>query len=146
MSQPSSRWSGSAVHSASSDADLVRRLVSFVYQQRVPDGGCVQFAAHNGVVVVHGELPTPHAKWLCIECCRRVAGVMRVVDRLQVTAEHSTLPLLCDSPDDSDVGVARVRVARTDQHGWRSHTAAQNAAPMRRFVVGERLARRPAAA
>lgn len=146
MSHFLTRWSGSAVHPASSDADLVRRLVSFVYQQRVPDGGCVKFASHNGVVVVHGELPTPHAKWLCIECCRRVAGVMRVVDQLQVTAEHSTLPLVCDSPGDRDVGVARVRAALTDQRGWRSHKTAQNAAPMRRFVAGERLARRPAAA
>ena len=38
----------------------------------------------GGTVVVSGMLHSRHAKWLCLECCRHVAGVIKLVDRIKV--------------------------------------------------------------
>ena len=48
--------------------------------------------ARGGVVAVSGELPTRHAKWLCVECCRRVAGVIKVIDKMKVESAASEMP------------------------------------------------------
>jgi BON domain len=69
---------------ASNDIDLEHRLASFLYQQHVPEGDGIRLNACSGVLVVSGELSSQHAKWLCIECCRRVAGVRKVIDELEV--------------------------------------------------------------
>ena len=72
------------LYSASTDIELERRLTNFLYQRHVPDVDCVWLDARGGVVVVSGELPSQHAKWLCIECCRRVAGVVKIIDEVEV--------------------------------------------------------------
>lgn len=82
----------STLYSASMDSELERRLANFLYQREVPGGNCVLLNAQGGVVVVSGVLPTRRAKWLCIECCRRVAGVIRIIDEVTVTRVITELP------------------------------------------------------
>jgi hypothetical protein len=74
------------------DIDLEHRLANFLYQQNVPDTDCIRLDARGGVVVVSGELSSQHAKWLCIECCRRVAGVIKIVDELKVAPATVKFP------------------------------------------------------
>jgi hypothetical protein len=74
------------------DIDLEHRLANFLYQQHVPDTDSIRLVARGGVVVVSGELSSRHAKWLCIECCRRVAGVIRIVDELTVAPAIAQFP------------------------------------------------------
>lgn len=71
------------------DIDLERRLANFLYQRHVPGSQRVLLDARGGEVAVSGELPTRYAKWLCIECCRRVAGVIKVVDNLRVVPQRA---------------------------------------------------------
>lgn len=71
-------------HWEHSDAELERRLANFLYQRRVPGVERIHLIAHGGVVAITGQTPTRSAKWLCIECCRRVAGVIRVIDNVQI--------------------------------------------------------------
>lgn len=82
----------STLYSASMDSELEHRLANFLYQRGVPGGDCVRLDAHGGVVAVSGELPTRYAKWLCIECCRRVAGVIKVIDNMQIHSAVAELP------------------------------------------------------
>lgn len=79
-----SPWPATISGSPNVDTDLEHRLISFICQQQVPNGERVEFTARGGVVAVRGELPTARAKWLCIECSRRVAGVLQIVDQLRV--------------------------------------------------------------
>lgn len=62
------------------DEDLEHRLVNFLHARHVPGSGEIGLDAHGGTVIVHGPLISAHAKWLCIECCRHVAGVINLVD------------------------------------------------------------------
>ena len=66
------------------DIDLENRIANFLHQRKVPAGEYLQADAHLGTVVVSGQLPTRHAKWLCMECCRHVAGVIKLVDNVVV--------------------------------------------------------------
>ena len=66
------------------DQDLEHRLVNFMYGRHVPERESVQLDVHAGTVVVSGRLRSRHSKWLCIECCRHVAGVIKLVDELEV--------------------------------------------------------------
>ena len=69
---------------ANNDAELERRIANFLFQRRVPGRECIQLNVYGGVVAVSGRIPTRYARWLCIECCRRVAGVIRVIDNVKI--------------------------------------------------------------
>ena len=66
------------------DGDLENRIINFLHHRHVPSGKQIRAEAHLGRVVVSGKLPSKNAKWLCIECCRRVAGVVNLVDQVVV--------------------------------------------------------------
>ena len=82
----------STLHREQSDTELERRLTNFLYQRRVPGAEHIQLVAQGGVVAISGRTPTRSAKWLCIECCRRVAGVIRVIDNVEVEAAVTKHP------------------------------------------------------
>ena len=66
------------------DEDLEHRLVNFLDARHVPEREAVHLDVHGGTVVVRGPLHSDHAKWLCLECCRHVAGVIKLVDEIVV--------------------------------------------------------------
>lgn len=84
MTAIASRITVSILHAANTDTELARRIVNFLYQRRVPGGECIRLNVHGGVVAVGGTIPTRYGKWLCLECCRRVAGVLRVIDNVKI--------------------------------------------------------------
>ena len=65
------------------DSGLQRRIVSCLIARHVPGVRRVEVEAIGGRVIVRGRVPSRHVKWLCLECCRHVAGVMRLVDQLE---------------------------------------------------------------
>jgi osmotically-inducible protein OsmY len=66
------------------DIDLEHRLVNFLHARHVPGRRSVDFNVRGGTVVVSGPLDSARAKWLCVECCRHVAGVIRLVDEVVI--------------------------------------------------------------
>jgi len=74
------------------DENLEHRLVNFLYGRHVPERESVQLDVHGGTVVVRGRLHSRHAKWLCIECCRHVAGVIKLVDKIKVESPVRNRP------------------------------------------------------
>ena len=66
------------------DSDLENRIANCLYQRNVPNSRRIRADARVGTVVVSGRLPSRHAKWLCIECCRHVAGVIKLIDHVVV--------------------------------------------------------------
>lgn len=67
---------------AAEDADLERRIANFLLHQKVPHCHQVHANAHSGTVVVTGKLQSRHEKWLCLNTCQRVAGVVRLIDEV----------------------------------------------------------------
>ena len=92
MATGTPRVLASTLYSANTDSELEHRLANFLHQRGVPGGNSVRLDAQGGVVAVSGELPTRYAKWLCIECCRRVAGVIKVIDNMQIHSAVAELP------------------------------------------------------
>lgn len=69
---------------SSADEMLKRRLVNFLHERQVPEAHALHVQSHVGTIVVSGKLKSRHDKWLCLECCRRVAGVIKLIDQLEV--------------------------------------------------------------
>jgi hypothetical protein len=65
---------------------LRRRIANLLQARNIPGLPGLDLHVDGGCVVLHGSLPSVHAKWLCIECCRHVPGVTGVVDLTSVGA------------------------------------------------------------
>ncbi|TWU28619.1 hypothetical protein Pla144_19110 [Bythopirellula polymerisocia] len=77
------------------DVSLESRIANYLYHRHVPGCEGIQTMANLGTVVVRGKLPSRHAKWLCIECCRRVAGVIKLIDQLGINHNRAKRPRRC---------------------------------------------------
>ena len=66
------------------DRDLLRRVWNFLYARQVPGLDRLAVQAADGVLTITGQLPTAQSRWLCVRCCRRVAGVRSVWDRVKL--------------------------------------------------------------
>jgi osmotically-inducible protein OsmY len=67
------------------DRDLRTRVVNFLSRQHFPRLRSLRVDAQLGVVTISGQVKTFHERQLCINCCRRVAGVLRLDDRVEVS-------------------------------------------------------------
>ena len=76
---------------AAEDALLNRRVRNFLYDRHVPRAQGLNVESHFGTLVVSGKLASKHDKWLCLECCRRVAGVVKLIDNVKVSKPKRTL-------------------------------------------------------
>jgi osmotically-inducible protein OsmY len=69
-----------------SDQDLKSRVVNFLSRQHFPRLRLLSVDAQLGVVTISGHVRTFHERQLAINCCRRVAGVVRLDDRVEVSS------------------------------------------------------------
>ena len=73
------------VCSHEADEDLRRRIVNSLDAHGVSEANSLVVESNDGLVVVRGRLPSSQAKRQCVECCRHVAGVLKLVEELQVS-------------------------------------------------------------
>lgn len=66
------------------DRDLERRVVNFMVQRQVAAGRRITVIAEGGTVVLRGRVPSFYQKQLCLNCCSHVAGVVRLIDEIEV--------------------------------------------------------------
>src|SRR5579859_1575935 len=71
------------------DAELERRVTLFLSSCKLPQTGAIQIQARGGSVTLSGLIRARSDRRRCVECCRRVAGVVHVVDRLELVASNS---------------------------------------------------------
>lgn len=69
---------------AHDDLDLVRRVQIFLHSKQVRSLRGVSVEADRGTVVLRGEVNSFYEKQLCISCAKRVAGVLELIDEIQV--------------------------------------------------------------
>ena len=66
------------------DADLSERVALLVQQRGLAFDSDVRIEARGGVVTLRGTVPTYYRRQLLYSSARRVAGVLEVVDELEV--------------------------------------------------------------
>ncbi len=73
-----------STHIAAHDLDLERRVLNYLLGYKMPALRHIDVAADAGTVVLRGRVRTFYEKQLCLHCSRRVAGVLAVVDEVEV--------------------------------------------------------------
>jgi osmotically-inducible protein OsmY len=66
------------------DRELRSRVVGYLCGQHVSDLRHLDVEARRGIVTLRGRVHTFHQKQLCLNCCQRVAGVLRIEDEIEV--------------------------------------------------------------
>ena len=68
------------------DRDLERRVVNFLQGWQRPGLRNVEVKATAGTVTLRGTVNSFYEKQLSQQCCRRVAGVLKLIDAISVAA------------------------------------------------------------
>ncbi|HVA45915.1 MAG TPA: BON domain-containing protein [Pirellulales bacterium] len=76
------------------DRDLERRVVNFLAERHVPGLRHLEVEAQNGTVTLRGRVHSFYEKQLCQAVCRRVAGVVRYIDAIDVNYTALRSPAL----------------------------------------------------
>lgn len=69
------------------DRDLERRVKNFLSRQHFQGLRSIQVHSEKGVVTIRGRVSSFHERQLCINCCQRVAGVIRLSDEVEVVRQ-----------------------------------------------------------
>jgi osmotically-inducible protein OsmY len=73
----------------SADRDLERRVLSFLHGWQRPGLRNVEVQAAGGTVTLRGTVNSYYEKQLSQQCCRRVAGVVKLIDAISVSASQN---------------------------------------------------------
>lgn len=66
------------------DLELQRRVASFLADSNMPGLRQLKVHAADGTVTLNGTVRTYYEKQLSQERCKRVAGVIRLIDQIEV--------------------------------------------------------------
>jgi len=84
------RFSTVQPHDCDSETSQLRnRIVNYLYQ-RIPNLDELDVEVHQATVILSGRVPSHSDQWRCVDCCRHVAGVLNVIDRLVVVPDKDT--------------------------------------------------------
>ena len=64
--------------------ELLQRVKGFLHQRGYAPHRTLEISVELGVVVVQGRVPSYYLRQIAVECIKRVAGVTRVFDRIEV--------------------------------------------------------------
>lgn len=75
-----------SVSSTAADQELERRVLSYLERRHVPGLRQLEVQANNGTVTLRGQVRSFYEKQLSHHCCRRVAGVVKLIDAIDVVS------------------------------------------------------------
>ncbi len=73
----------------SADRDLERRVMNFLHGWQMPGLRRLQVEATGGTVTLRGTVNSFYEKQLSQQCCRRVAGVLKLIDAISVCSART---------------------------------------------------------
>jgi osmotically-inducible protein OsmY len=76
------------------DRELERRVVNYLNGRHLPALRHLEVEADNGTVTLRGIVSSFYEKQLSQQCCRRVAGVVKLIDDVDVVTHRRTMPSL----------------------------------------------------
>lgn len=71
------------------DVELERRITAYLASRSFLSFRRIKVTARGGVVTLAGRLSSFHEKQVARESCRRVAGVLEIVDAIHVTPQST---------------------------------------------------------
>jgi len=74
------------------DGNLESRVRVFLEQRNFLTLRRIAVSANNGTVKLHGRVRSFYEKQLCLNCCRHVAGVVQIIDEIDVENEATERP------------------------------------------------------
>lgn len=74
------------------DRDLERRITNYLARRHLPGLRQLEVKANNGTVTLRGQVRSFYEKQLSQHCCRRVAGVLKLIDAIDVVNFGSSQP------------------------------------------------------
>ena len=77
------------------DRDLERRVMNYLTGRHVPALRRLEVQAAGGTVTLRGTVGSFYEKQLSQQCCRRVAGVLNLIDAVDVVSRGQAVPALC---------------------------------------------------
>lgn len=80
-------------HVQEADRDLERRIMSYLARRHVPGLRQLEVVANNGTVTLRGQVRSFYEKQLSQHCCRRVAGVLKLIDAIDVVSLSNVQPV-----------------------------------------------------
>jgi osmotically-inducible protein OsmY len=75
----------------SADRDLERRIMNYLAARHVPGLRHLEVEAEGGTVTLRGTVSSFYEKQLSQQCCRRVAGVVKLIDAVDVARKRSAV-------------------------------------------------------
>lgn len=66
------------------DQDLETRVTAALYHHHGIPMSRIRVSADGGTVTLRGTVTSYYQRQLCLECGRRVAGVLKLIDQIQV--------------------------------------------------------------
>ena len=64
--------------------DLARRVANYLLGYKLPHLRNIEVESDRGTVTLRGRVVSYYQKQLCINCSRRVAGVITLIDQIDV--------------------------------------------------------------
>jgi hypothetical protein len=108
------------------DHDLKRRVALFLAGRHVLSLRYLEVEARGGTVTLRGRVGSFYEKQLSQQCCRRVAGVIELVDHVEVAERPSCRGRDRESaPRTSEVSKTS-RARGCSPRSWGRHLARQN--------------------
>jgi osmotically-inducible protein OsmY len=71
--------------SAAADSELKRRVSNYLATRYFPALKRLEIDAQSGIVTLRGRVSSFYEKQIAVHSCQRVAGVVRLVDAVDVT-------------------------------------------------------------
>jgi osmotically-inducible protein OsmY len=59
-------------------------VLNYLVGHKLPTLSRIAVEADGGTVVLRGQVQSYYQKQLCLNCCRRVAGVRELIDEIEV--------------------------------------------------------------
>lgn len=72
------------------DRDLEKRVITFLESHQRVGLRRLRVEAQQGSVTLRGVVGSFYEKQLCLRCCRHVAGVVMVIDEIEVVSPESS--------------------------------------------------------
>lgn len=69
---------------STTDQDIERRIRNFLQSRNYPALRALEISVESGRAIVTGSVGTFHEKQMATSCCQRVAGVLDVINQIEV--------------------------------------------------------------
>ena len=69
------------------DKDILWRVESYLCSKHFPAFRNLQIDVLNGIVTVSGNVDNFHERQVALNSCRRVAGVLQLIDEIEVSVD-----------------------------------------------------------